>query len=74
MNEDIRLSCQCGQVDQIEEATGPRSSMRDPRRVEETSEECIKAYWREHYTETFTSILQDLSDRLDSPLIIFCGD
>ena len=43
--------------------------MRDLRGVEGTDEESIKAYWREHYIGAFTSIIQDLQDRLDSPLI-----
>ena len=41
----------------------------DLRGVEGTDEESIKAYWREYYIGAFTSIIQDLQDRLDSPLI-----
>ena len=37
--------------------------------MEDTEDGSIQAYWREVYISAFTSILEDLKDRLDSPFI-----
>ena len=47
----------------------PRASMMTLRQVTETEEDTIKAYWKEPYVEAFDLIVEDLKDRLDSPLI-----
>ena len=35
----------------------------------ETEDEAIESYWNEHYVGAFQTILDDLNDRIDSPLI-----
>jgi len=53
----------------IEEPLCPCASIRVLRQVHDTEEEAVKAYWYDHYVGTFETIVEDLRDRLNSPLI-----
>ena len=53
----------------IESASCPRISLKHLRQVVDTDKETIKAHWKEHYVGAFDTILKDLNDKLNSPLI-----
>ena len=67
--QNLQSLQECGYYTEIEEASCPRATMRVMRGVVETEEEAIESYWNEHYVGAFQTILDDLNDRIDSPLI-----
>ena len=67
--QNLQSLQECGYYTEIEEASCPRATMRVLRGVVETEDEAIESYWNEHYVGAFQTILDDLNDRIDSPLI-----
>ena len=58
-----------GFYSEISDPSCPRGSILLLSQVNDTYADVVKAYWKEHYVEAFDTIINDLKDRLDSPLI-----
>ena len=58
-----------GFYSEISDPSCPRRFFLPLNQVNDTYADVVKAYWKEHYVEAFDTIINDLRDRLDSPLI-----